>query len=62
MGYRLISICITDDYFMVILLPKGKTPPLLNYLHNKFVLQERSSSLASQNTWIYSVHLTDNCL
>lgn len=46
---------------MGILLPKGKTPPLLNYLHNRenALLQECSSSLASQNT---SVPLTDDCL
>lgn len=49
---------------MGILLLKGKTPTLLNYLHNRenALLQEYSTSLASQNTWKYSVPLTDDCL
>lgn len=63
-SYFLISACITDKYFMVMLLPKGKTPSLLNYLCNRenILLQECSSSLASQNTWIYCVHLMNDCL
>lgn len=34
-SYSLTSIHITDNYFRVMLLPKGETPPLLNYLRNR---------------------------
>lgn len=47
---------------MGILMPKDKTPTLLNYLHNRknALLQEYFTSLASQSTWKHPVPLTDD--